>query len=168
MKLLKPTTEHKGKALAYRQAHFDAGERAIDGDNGLDDAATYEEWLTHLEEMEAGGHEFLIPSSTYFAVVDDEFVGVVDIRHRLNDGLLKAGGHVGYSTHPSHRRKGYATEILRLALEKCREMGIYKVLVTCNKDNIGSQKTILSNGGILENEHLCESGVTILRYWIEV
>ena len=168
MKLVKPAMEHKQAALEYRQAHYDHGEIAIDGDNGLDEAETYEGWLEWLENIEAGRHEYLLPSSTYFAVVDDCIVGVVDIRHRLNEGLMKAGGHVGYSVHPKERRKGYATEILRLALAKCRGLGIEKVLVTCDKSNIASQKTILNNAGVLENEHTDDKGVVTLRYWIEV
>jgi len=114
MQLIKPTIELKQKALAFRQAHFDAGEQHIAGGNGLKNAETYEDWLTHINETEADKHEVLVPSSTYFAVVDDEIVGIVDIRHRLNDHLLKVGGHIGYGIHPSHRRKGYASSALGL------------------------------------------------------
>jgi len=168
MNLIKPTTELKQKALEYRQAHFDHSERSIEGDNGFDEAETYEAWLAHLEKVEAGDHEYLIPSSTYFAMIDDEIVGVVDIRHRLNDFLLKSGGHIGYSVHPLERRKGYATKILHLALEKCSRLGIAKALVTCNKENVGSQKTILHNAGVLEDEYVCENASVTLRYWIEL
>jgi len=168
MQLIKPTIELKQKALEYRQAHFNCNEQAIEGDNGFDEAETYEIWLARLEEVEAGRHEYLVPSSTYFAMINGEIVGVVDIRHRLNDFLLKSGGHIGYSVHPYERRKGYATEILRLALEKCNHIGIEKALVTCDKKNIGSQKTILNNAGVFENEFADENGDITLRYWIDV
>ena len=168
MQLIKPTIELKQKALEYRQAHFDNDEHTIEGDNGFDEAETYEDWLVHLERVEAGNHEYLLPSSTYFAMLDGKIVGVVDVRHKLNDFLLKAGGHIGYSVHPLERRKGYATKILSLALEKCSNLGIDNALVTCNKENVGSQKTILNNAGVLENEYVCENGNITLRYWIEV
>jgi len=168
MHLIRPATELKQKALDYRQAHFDHNEQVIAGDNGFDEAETYEDWLAHLKKVEAGNHEYLLPSSTYFAMVDGKIVGVVDIRHELNDFLLKSGGHIGYSVHPLERCKGYATKILRLALEKCNNLGIENALVTCNKENIGSQKTILHNAGVLENEYVCENGGITLRYWIEV
>lgn len=168
MQLVKPSAEHKRAALDYRQEHFSNNEFVIQGDNGLDEAETYEEWLKCLDIIEAGKHDYLLPSSTYFALLDDMIVGVVDIRHKLNDSLLKQGGHIGYSVRPSQRRKGYATEIFRLALVKCGLLGIEKALVTCDKDNIGSQKTILNNGGVLENELANENGKTTLRYWIEV
>ena len=168
IELVFPTIEHKQAALEYRQAHFDYNEFAIDGDNGLDEAETYEGWLTRLDIIEAGKHEYLLPSSTYFAMIDNKIVGIVDIRHKLNDFLLKAGGHIGYSVRPSERCKGYATEILRMALEKCRQFDIEKVLVTCKKNNVGSQKTILNNGGVLENELVDDSGNVTLRYWIAI
>ena len=168
MELIKPTTEHKQKALAYRQAHFDHNEPAMQGVNRLDQAETYEAWLDHLELVERGAHEYLLPSSTYFAMIDGGIVGVVDIRHRLNDFLLTTGGHIGYGVHPQERRKGYATEILRLALKKCEALGIPKALVTCDKTNIGSMKTIIKNGGVLENEHVSDNGNVTLRFWIDV
>jgi len=168
MQLIKPTPAHKEKALAYRQAHFDIGETQIQGDNGLDESKTYEDWLAHLALIEAGKHEIYLPSSTYFAIINEDILGIVDIRHHLNDFLLKSGGHIGYSVHPQHRRKGHATQILRLALAKCKEMSIEKALVTCDKENTGSMKTILNNRGVLENEHVDDKGQVTLRYWINV
>ena len=100
-------------------------------------------------------------SSTYVLIANNYIVGMIDIRHELNDGLLKTGGHIGYSVRPSQRLKGYASSMLKLGLEKCREFGIDKVLVTCHENNLASMKTIEKNGGVLENsiDHH-------LRYWI--
>ena len=61
------------------------------------------------------------------------------------------GGHIGYSVAPGERRKGYASQMLKEALIKCRELGIDKVLITCTDNNEGSRKTILANGGIYES-----------------
>ena len=92
----------------------------------------------------------------------------MNIRHHLNESLLFCGGHIGDGIRPSERRKGFATGMIRLALEKCRELGIRQVLMTCDKDNIGSAKSIMKNGGILENEIVNEDGVTEQRYWIDL
>ncbi len=81
-----------------------------------------------------------------------------EIRHKLNESLLKNGGHIGDGVRPSERRKGYATEMIRLALEECKKIGIDRVLMVCYKDNIGSRKSIINNGGVLENELPAEDG----------
>ena len=167
MELIFPTQELKEQALAYRQEHFDAGEMLINGDAGLDEAETYEAWLVKVKENPTLKDDKLVPSTTYFGVADGKIVGTIDIRHRLNDYLLQFGGHIGYGVRPTERRKGYATKMLALALEKCRELGLEKVLITCNKDNTPSAKTIINNGGVLENE-IVENSVIMQRYWIEL
>ena len=110
-----------------------------------------------------------VPASTYFCLDTerDVLVGAVNIRHRLNESLLQDGGHIGDGVRPSERRKGYATRMIALALDKCRELGIWRVLMTCGKQNIGSAKSIRKNGGVLENEIDC-GGETIQRYWIDL
>lgn len=85
----------------------------------------------------------------------------------MNEYLLSYGGHIGYSVRRSERKKGYATEMLKLALKECEGLGITKVLLTCDKDNIASAKTIIKNEGILENEVQEEGGIT-QRYWINL
>ena len=90
---------------------------------------------------------------------------MIDIRHRLNDYLLNLGGHIGYSIRKSERQKGYATEMLGLALKECIKLGIKKVLITCDKDNIASVKSIVNNGGKMENE-ISEGDRITQRYWI--
>lgn len=92
---------------------------------------------------------------------------MLQIRHYLNKHLLQSGGHIGDSVRPTEQGKGYATEQISLALEKCVELGIDKVLITCNKNNIASAKTIIKNNGCLENE-ITENGEIIQRYWIDL
>ena len=94
-------------------------------------------------------------------------VGAVNIRHRLNETLLRNGGHIGDGVRPSERKKGIATKMIALALEKCKELGIKKVIMVCDKDNIGSAKSIINNGGVLENE-IEADGVINQRYWIDI
>ena len=124
----------------------------------------FDYYLENLERKEPKG--WYVPDSTFFALDIERniFVGAVNIRHYLSDILLRRGGHIGDGVRPSERRKGYATEIIRLALEECKKMGIDRVLICCNRDNIGSQKSIINNGGILENE--IYDGEIMQRYWI--
>ena len=111
-----------------------------------------------------------VPSTFLFAFAGTRIVGRVAIRHRLNDVLLRVGGHIGYVVVPEFRRQGYATEILRLALEFAHNaLGHDRVLVTCDDDNIGSIRTIEKNGGVLED---IISGSDLdtpkRRYWIDI
>jgi predicted acetyltransferase len=129
----------------------------------------YNNWLEMLEsyrKRETCPSHFT-PSDTYFLVNDDNrLLGAISIRHYLSEQLLRLGGHIGYGIRPIERRKGYATAMLKLALEKCRDMGIKQVLITCDKNNIGSAKTIIANNGIFENELVEDNGNIVQRYWI--
>ena len=170
IRLIRPTLELKEKALAYRQEHFDNGEFIINGSELLDKTESYEEWLASIKANESP--ETVSPTwvvtDTFFAVdKEDEIVGIIDLRHTLND-FLKDFGNSGYSVRPSKRRKGYATEMIRLSLLECRKLGIDRVLMVCDKSNLASAKTIIKNGGILENEIVDDEGEINQRYWIDL
>jgi len=95
----------------------------------------------------------LFPSTTYLAIreIDNYIVGMVDIRHYLDEFLTQVGGNIGYDVRKSERNKGYAKQMLKLALEKCKELKMKKVLITCDKDNIASEKVILSANAKFED-----------------
>jgi predicted acetyltransferase len=128
-------------------------------------------YLEVLEERERGVNlpSNHVPSTFLFAFNSGRIVGRVAIRHMLNDSLQCVGGHIGYVVVPEFRRQGYATWILRLALQFAHDrLGIDHVLVTCDDDNIGSIKTIENNGGVLENI-VTGPGADkpMRRYWID-
>lgn len=130
----------------------------------------YHDFDRYLEQLENKSESNgMVPNSTFFCLDEDLgiFVGAVNIRHYLNDALLLNGGHIGDGVRPSCRRKGIGTQMVRLALEECRKLGILRVLMVCDKENVASAKTIISNGGMLENEVIV-AGVTEQRYWIEL
>lgn len=106
-----------------------------------------------------------VTAHTFFAVDNNKIVGIINARHELNDYLLNFGGHIGYSVRKSERRQGYAKKMLNYASEFLFSLGLEKILITCDKNNIASKHTIESCGGILENEVIEESRTT-LRYWI--
>lgn len=125
-------------------------------------------YLDNLEiKQEIDNH---VPDSTFFCLDLDRqiFVGAVNIRHYLNESLLLSGGHIGAGIRPSERRKGYATAMISLALEECKKLGIKNVLITCDKSNIGSAKSIMNNGGVLESIIINPKGIEVERYWINL
>lgn len=171
LELVIPTEEYKKQVEEYLQEFLDNGENEIAGDGGLDRIKDFDKWLKKIQNdrnIEATDKD-KIPSTVYLTIrkSDNKIVGNLQIRHKLNKKLLNYGGHIGDSIRPSERRKGYATEQIRLALEKCKELGINNVLMDCDKSNIGSAKSIQNNGGILENEVYVENEL-IQRYWISL
>lgn len=169
LKLVLPSVEHKESLMDYKKEFIKNGDN-MDGSAGLANSKSFEEWYKAFNDNlnEETVREGLVPATTYLALDESgNLIGMIDIRHRLNEYLLNFGGHIGYSVRKSERRKGYTAEMLKLALKKCIELNLKKVLITCDKENIASSKTIISNGGVLENEIFDPNDNTItLRYWI--
>ena len=130
----------------------------------------YHDFDRYLNELERKTPtENRVPDSVFFLLDTDRnrLLGAVNIRHYLNDSLLLSGGHIGDGIRPSERRKGYATEMLRLNILNAKSLGIRRMLVTCNAGNAASEKVIIANGGVFEKTvHV--DGAEIKRYWITV
>lgn len=169
MKLLRPSMEYKDQVLDYKNEFIQSGDD-LAGTSYLRNYDDYGEWMKFVldNEDERTKHSF-VTASVFLAVreEDNRLVGIINIRHALNDYLFNFGGHIGYSVRKDERRKGYAKEMLKMALKECRKLGMDKILLTCDAGNIASAKTIKSCGGILENE-VHEDGELIQRYWIEL
>ena len=135
----------------------------------------FQQWLTDLENNK---YEENLPKDysthTFYLIENDEdrIVGAIGLRWKEVPVLMKYGGFIGYSIRPTERGKGYATEMLRLILPICHQFGEGQVLLTCDKENEASRKTIIKSGGILENEIASPPGSgenrIVQRYWIAV
>lgn len=175
--LEKPSIRHKNQAIKFidEVEQFETNERIrYSGFSSLQDyKENYEEWL---EKIEIYTKKETLPKGKVIADVffsvrksDNKIVGIINIRHTLNDYLYNYGGHIGYSIIPSERRKGYAYKQLLLGLEYCKSIDINRVLITCLDYNIGSSKTIEKAGGVLENiTKNNETNETFKRYWISL
>lgn len=169
IKLKAPSKTYRDEIWAYR-AEFLESKESIDGSGGLQEAESFEAWYEGVcaNSYAKSVREGLVPATMLLAFNNEEkLIGMIDIRHYLNDFLLAAGGHIGYSVRPDQRKKGYATQMLAQALTICKERGMKRCLLTCDRDNIASVKVIERNGGVLENE-VEQEGVFIRRYWIEL
>jgi predicted acetyltransferase len=104
-----------------------------------------------------------VPVTELWYVDADRYIGTVMIRHELTPELLRDGGNIGYHVVPGERRRGHATAMLATARDFCKDLGLTRVLVTCDRRNLGSRRVIEANAGALEGD----SG-DVLRYWIDL
>lgn len=154
---------------AYRQAFLDCGD-SMDGTGSLRRRENPADWIAdniQCSRRETAPKNF-VPATQFVYLRDDgKIVGMIQVRHELNAYLAKYAGHIGYSVRPDERRKGYASQMLHDALPYCREIGLDRVLITCNAMNEGSRRTIVKNGGVYDGTvHETNENVDIERYWI--
>jgi len=168
--LVKPDLSYADEIIKYKEESL-AESPIINGSAGLDRFSSIEIWFEELKKRscEDTVPKGLVPSSTYLGVreKDNYIVGMIDIRHYLNEYLTQVGGHIGYGVRKTERNKGYAKQMLKLALEKCKELKIKKVLITCDEDNIASEKVILSVNAKLEDIRNVD-GENKKRFWIDL
>ncbi len=152
-------------------AEFDAaGERFF---NEQHRALARQDFAGYVAQLEAQAHGERLPPGcvaehVYWLVrAGTEIVGTSRLRRSLTPALEDIGGHIGYNIRPSARRRGYGTRQLALILERARALGLDRVLLTCDTDNVGSARIIERNGGVLASLGVSPiSGKQISRYWI--
>ncbi|HEY7325056.1 MAG TPA: GNAT family N-acetyltransferase [Streptosporangiaceae bacterium] len=169
--LVAPTTRLRQSWLTARD-EWGRGEHqdgsGLHADDDVDSLEGFARWVTRLRRE---ADPAIPPSAgrvhaTYWWIAEsDTYLGAITLRHALNDSLLRAGGHIGYSVRPTARRRGLATWALRSVLPEARSLGLQRVLVTCNDTNVASARTIENAGGVLEDVRHTELGQT-RRYWI--
>lgn len=168
--LLTPTTDLQDEYLDFYNEWKNSGETMIPWVISKD-PSNFPTMIQELLDAHNGVNlpKSWVPDSTYWLVTDEnKIVGAVNIRHSLTEHLFNAGGHIGYGIRPSERRKGYATKLLALSLEKAKELNITKALVVCDEVNTASEKTILHNGGLRDDDFTEGDGNVVRRFWIEL
>ncbi len=172
MNLVFPTMEYEAAAKEFIE-EFKEYESEINGTGGIvpflekDDYAGYVKKV--LADIDVANiDEKRVPALTYFYIreCDEKIVGMVNIRLAENELIRKEAGHIGYCIRPTERRKHYASQMLNDSLKVCRRLRIKNVLVSCDKENIASAKTIKSCGGVLEDEFYSETFKEVLQRYV--
>ncbi len=169
MRLIEASKALEEAYIEYIEEWEKSGEKIVpmaSSRNGLTYDELLEEWAYYKSDR--AYEKGFVPATTYYLVDDNDHIkGSLNIRHTLNDHLLREGGHVGYGVRPSERGNAYAELMVKLAMEKAVVLGLDKVLITCNDTNAGSYRTIEKLGGVLENKVDTDGGL-MRRYWLSV
>jgi len=167
MRLILPSLVYKKAYLnALEEVKHETGRTQL---NKPEVNESFEEFVKRLNDNAKGINlsRGYVPDTMFWLIDKKELIGRVDIRHRLTKSLLRHGGHIGYYICPKKRKMGYGRKILKLSLLKAKRLGLSRVLLTCDDDNIGSRKIIEANGGVLKNIIRPEKDKPkTRRYWI--
>jgi len=173
--LIAPTVEAHASFIAA-MAEFHAEGRGGPDDNSMigndlreygerwADPAVFAQYVRRLNAdllEDSPRPERFVPSTNLWWADGTEYLGRIQIRHRLTDWLRESGGHIGYDIRASARRRGHATRMLHEALPYAAKLGIDPALITCDTGNIASRKVIEKSGGILEDQRGDK-----LRFWV--
>lgn len=138
--------------------------------NQFETIEEFAKYIKMLDDAENGIVDSKFSSATSYFVIDEhgKLIGATSLRHYLTIEGLNTWGHIGYGVRPTERKKGYATEMLKMTLEEAKKKNIYKILMGAHTANVGSCKVIEKCNGILENVVIDpnDSSKTINRYWI--
>lgn len=168
--LMRPTKEYAEQIAQYRQEFLERND-SMNGCGPLRRIENIEEYIQVCRDWECAdkvpAHLVKCTQFIFVRKSDNRLVGMIQVRHGLNDFTAKYAGHIGYSVRPSERCRGYAAKMLEMALGFCREIGLDKVLLTCDEDNAASEKVIAANGGVFECAIYCEQeNMWVKRFWI--
>lgn len=162
-----PTAQNREDVLAFYDEIEKSGGECI----GIRNAKNYSQWLSEMQNRHTGNNlpEGYVRENFYLCYEEKRLVGVFSIKFELTEFLLNYGGHVGYATRPSDRNRGLATQMLKQGLELARKLGFDRILCVCDSDNHASEKVILKNGGVLEDERFDpDEHITVKRFWIQL
>lgn len=173
LELITPTCNLHSEFLDMLAEYQQVGEsRMFDQNNLTLIQENFSSYIQHLENNSKGINlkPSFVPATNFWLVINRKVIlGESQLRHWLVPNLEHRGGHVGYMIRPSQRNKGYGTKILAMTLTKARNMGLKRVLLTCNQDNLASARVIQKNQGKLTSEGFLEnSDKVISRYWIDL
>lgn len=162
-----PTEQNRNDVLSFYQEIEESGGACI----GIGNYRDYDRWLLGMQNRHTGRNlpEGYVRENFYLCYEGNRLIGVFSLKFELTGYLLNYGGHIGYATRPSERNRGLATQMLKQGLKLAKDFGFDRILCICDNDNYASEKVILKNGGVFENElYDSDENVTVKRFWIRL
>jgi predicted acetyltransferase len=171
--LCQPEAAWADEISAFRQEFLKAGS-SMDGTSSLETMPDPLKWIQHCRNKSRRKTcpPQLVPATEFLYVEEKthEIIGMINVRHELNENLALPGGHIGYCIRPSQRRHGYGTRMLKDTLPYCRSIGLERVLITCLQENTASARIIRAAGGKFESTIALADHPEIVykRFWIDL
>lgn len=162
-----PTERNRDDVLAF----YDEIERSDSECIGISNYKNFDLWLTEIQNRHTGKNlpDGYVRENFYLCYEGDCLVGMFSLKFELTEFLLNYGGHIGYSTRPSDCNRGLATQMLKQGLELAKRFGFDRVLCVCDSDKCASEKVIIKNGGVIENElYDPDENINVKRFWIKL
>ena len=167
IKFILPSEQNCNDVQEFYDEIKNKGEECI----GIRNYENYCLWLTQMKNRFNGENlpKGYVRENFYLCYENDLLIGVFSLKFELTDFLLNYGGHIGYAVRPSKRNCGLATQILKQGLEISKQFGFRHILCVCDNDNYSSEKVIIKNGGVFENELFDPiENITVKRFWIDL
>ena len=174
--LERPSFERKDEIIEYINEFVEYNSE-INGTGGLDkiiEGYTFEQALARCLSMEDENYAKKInrwQSKTFLLIRenDNRIVGTINVRWNLTEAMKKFGGNIGYGIRPTERRKGYNKINLYLGMQEAQKLGLDRVMLDCDVNNLGSDRTLKALGGVLERTEVDpEDNILTNVYWFDV
>lgn len=171
-KIVKPALDYKDSYLeALKEFQAEGRYAFLDYDDVRDN---FEDFIEKVNDGKKNLHKpfpdwvEIVPETVLWFVKEDEFIGTLNIRHRLNWHLEKWGGHINFVIRPSMREKGFGKKLLQKGMPYVCHMGIEKALMTVDPANEESIKIVEHCGGVFEDEtQATDKFPARRRYWLQ-
>ena len=167
LNMILPTEQNRDDVLSFYAEIERSGGECI----GIGNYRNYDLWLEGMRNRHTGKNlpKGYVRENFYLCYEGERLVGVFSLKFELTEYLLNFGGHVGYATRPTDRNRGLATQMMKQGTALAKEFGFTRLLCVCDDDNYASERVIVKNGGVLEDERYdAEEKVTVKRFWIEL
>ena len=171
-KIIRPDVDHKDSFLTALKEYHDEGQLTFINEQEI--AENFGDFIKVLKSERGFPHKPFqdwadpVPETILWLIKDDEFLGMIEIRHRLNWHLEKWGGNLNFSIRPSMRGKGFSKKLLLKAKPFINYLGIDRALITVDPENTAAKAAVEAAEATFSDETpQTDRFPARLRYWLD-